>query len=84
MTCGNDWVLGYLLTFRSEQVLTALDDLEDYNPTRPATENEYWRERVTVFDLNQRVLETAWVYFMTPERVQAMGGIYLTDGNWPV
>lgn len=84
MTPGPDWVQGHLLTFRSEQVLVDLDGLEDYDPTRPMAENEYWREEVKVFDLNYQTLGMAWAYFMDEARSRALGGVYLADGNWPV
>ncbi|MEO1403593.1 MAG: gamma-glutamylcyclotransferase [Cyanobacteria bacterium J06635_1] len=84
MTPGTDWVQGYLLTFCSEAVLVGLDALEDYDPTRPRAENEYWRERVVIFDLDYQKLELAWAYFMDTDRVRAMQGIYLANGDWPV
>lgn len=37
MTLGDEKVYGYLLSFADSQILPALDDLEDYQPTKPVS-----------------------------------------------
>ena len=82
MTLGNDWVYGVLLTFATSNILSRLDQLEDFDPDRPATENDYQRQEVAVFDLQQRSLGSAWTYLMSWEQVQGLGGIWLPNGTW--
>lgn len=69
MTLGNRKVHGYLLSFADAKMLTALDDLEDYESTRPITENLYHRQSMEIFDLDGLSLGSAWVYLMTAAKV---------------
>lgn len=73
LTWGNRRVYGVLLSFAEPSILTALDELENYHPDRPAVENEYQRVQREVFDLAHQSLGLAWVYIMEPERVQQIG-----------
>jgi gamma-glutamylcyclotransferase (GGCT)/AIG2-like uncharacterized protein YtfP len=82
MTAGNGWVQGYVLTFNDPTVLIELDELEGYDPSCPATENEYQRQEIDVFDRQQRPLGRAWVYMMLLARVQQSGGVWLPGGEW--
>jgi gamma-glutamylcyclotransferase (GGCT)/AIG2-like uncharacterized protein YtfP len=82
MTLGDGKVHGYLLSFADEGILTALDDLEDYDSTRPMSENLYNRQFIEIFDLDGLSLGWAWVYLMTPEKVDRFGGIPQMDGCW--
>jgi gamma-glutamylcyclotransferase (GGCT)/AIG2-like uncharacterized protein YtfP len=82
MISGKTWVQGYLLDFANESALAALDDLEDYQPHRPETQNEYQRREVEVFDVSGRSLGFAWAYFMTLQKVQQYNGRWLTSGQW--
>ncbi|MEO0541772.1 MAG: gamma-glutamylcyclotransferase family protein, partial [Cyanobacteria bacterium P01_A01_bin.105] len=82
MTMGNGWVHGYLLSFSSEAVLTGLDWLEDYDPQATLDKNEYRRQPTPVFTPDRHPLGTAWIYLMTAERVQALQGMPVPDGNW--
>ncbi|PMB48464.1 hypothetical protein CEN41_01055 [Fischerella thermalis CCMEE 5330] len=82
MTSGDNYVYGYLLEFNCPDVLVQLDELEDYHPTRPVSENLYNRQQIQIYDLQGRSLGWAWVYLMTPEMVDHLGGIYQADGWW--
>jgi gamma-glutamylcyclotransferase (GGCT)/AIG2-like uncharacterized protein YtfP len=82
MIAGKDWVKGYLLSFTNEAVLADLDRLEDYQSDRPSHENEYQREWVEVFDEEERTLGFAWAYFMSLEKVEQYGGIWVANGDW--
>jgi gamma-glutamylcyclotransferase (GGCT)/AIG2-like uncharacterized protein YtfP len=82
MTSGETWVRGYLLDFANESALEALDCLEDYQPHRLESQNEYQRSEVEVFDLEGRSLGFAWTYFMTLQKVQRYNGRWLASGEW--
>ncbi len=79
---GNDQVHGYLLTFADSNILESLDQLEDYQGDRPASENLYVRQRIEVFTLTGDTLGLAWVYMMTAEQVSQFQGVLQTDGIW--
>lgn len=82
MTSGEGKVHGYLLSFPDSQILPVLDDLEDYNPTKPMSENIYNRQKEEIFDLDGLSLGQAWIYIMTSEKVNQFGGIPIFDGCW--
>jgi gamma-glutamylcyclotransferase (GGCT)/AIG2-like uncharacterized protein YtfP len=82
MTFGETWVQGYLLQFTDASALAALDRLEDYQPHRPETQNEYQRREVEVFDGEGRSLGVAWTYFMTPQKVRQYDGRWIATGEW--
>ncbi|MCX7594517.1 MAG: gamma-glutamylcyclotransferase [Fischerella sp.] len=82
MTPGDSRVYGYLLEFSVPEVLAELDELEDYYPTKPASENLYNRHKIEVYDLQGRSLGWAWVYLMTPARVKKLGGKLQAHGWW--
>jgi gamma-glutamylcyclotransferase (GGCT)/AIG2-like uncharacterized protein YtfP len=82
MTAGPGFVKGYVLTFTDPTVLTELDEFEDYHPDRPLLENEYIRQKVETFDLNQKPQGSAWGYLMLWEQIERLGGILLPDGCW--
>jgi gamma-glutamylcyclotransferase (GGCT)/AIG2-like uncharacterized protein YtfP len=82
MTHGGDRVYGFILSFNDGTILTALDELEDYHPHRQPTENEYTRELVTTYTLDGNVYLSAWVYLMTLDRIEQLGGVFLPDGWW--
>lgn len=82
MVQGNDPVHGYLLSFLDSDILTQLDDLEDYHPERAASENLYNRQQIKAHDLQGHSLGWAWVYIMTEELASQLGGIFLPDGLW--
>ena len=88
MTSGEDWVKGFLLSFRQStaicaDVLRRLDQLEDYSDARPREENDYQRCRRSVFRPDYEPLMVAWVYEMAIARVRSYGGVYLASGEWP-
>jgi len=82
MISGEGRVYGFLLRFSDSAILAHLDRLEDYDPRRDRAQNEYQRESIAIFDLNFKPLNTAWAYFMLPDRVRCLGGIFLPDGTW--
>jgi gamma-glutamylcyclotransferase (GGCT)/AIG2-like uncharacterized protein YtfP len=82
MTVGDAKVHGYLLSFTDAAILTALDDLEDYDFTKPISENLYNRQSIEISEPTGLSLGWAWVYLMTPEKVYQLGGIPQLDGCW--
>jgi gamma-glutamylcyclotransferase (GGCT)/AIG2-like uncharacterized protein YtfP len=82
MTLGNSPVHGYLLSFTDFQVLSKLDELEGYQPTRQISQNLYNRQEIDIFNLQGQPLGLAWVYLMAKERVCQLGGIHQTNGSW--
>ncbi|GAA6623421.1 hypothetical protein NUACC26_092460 [Scytonema sp. NUACC26] len=82
MALGNSSVRGYLLAFADSQVLTDLDELEDYHPIRAESDNLYNRQQIEVHDLQGHSLGWAWVYLMKEELATQLGGIFLPDGWW--
>lgn len=84
MISGEGRVYGFLLRFSDSAILADLDQLEDYHPGRDRAQNEYQRESIAIFDLNFKPLDTAWAYFMLPDRVRSQGGIFLPDGTWVI
>ncbi|QYX32331.1 gamma-glutamylcyclotransferase family protein [Sphaerospermopsis torques-reginae] len=82
MTLGDGKVYGYLLSFPDSQILPALDDLEDYESTRPMSKNLYYRQSIEIFDVDGLSLGWNWVYLMTPEKVYQFRGIPQLDGCW--
>ncbi|NMG05868.1 gamma-glutamylcyclotransferase [Brasilonema sp. UFV-L1] len=82
MTLGERAVHGYLLSFTNPEILTALDELEDYAPNRAASENLYNRTQIQISDLQERSLSSAWVYIMTETLAVQLKGIYQPDGWW--
>lgn len=82
MTAGEEIISGVLLSFTESAVLQDLDRLEDYDPHRLPAENEYNRVQIEVFDLSGQMLDSAWVYLMTPEQVERRGGVPVASGCW--
>jgi len=46
------------------------------------SENLYNRQQIEIYDLHGLSLGLAWVYFMSPERVNQLKGIPQADGWW--
>ncbi len=82
MTVGYNLVYGYLLEFSDANVISTLDTLEGYHPSRQKSENLYNREQVAIFDLQGKKQAEAWIYIMTKHRVNLLGGKTKTDGWW--
>ena len=82
MTAGDLWVTGALLTLRDKAAIARIDQFEDYDPARPAASNLYQRLQRPVFSSVQQSLGTAWVYLMTPARVDTLGGVLVDTGIW--
>jgi gamma-glutamylcyclotransferase (GGCT)/AIG2-like uncharacterized protein YtfP len=84
MTAGQSPIQGFVLTFADAAILNILDELEDYHPNRPETENEYNRQTIETFDLSGKSLGMVWVYLMRFERVQKLGGVMISSGCWSI
>ncbi|WP_223280200.1 gamma-glutamylcyclotransferase [Nostoc sp. PA-18-2419] len=82
MTLGDSQVYGYLLSFPNPEILNQLDALEDYHPTREISQNLYNRKTVEVYQGEWFSLGWAWVYLMSLERVNKLGGVLQADGWW--
>jgi gamma-glutamylcyclotransferase (GGCT)/AIG2-like uncharacterized protein YtfP len=82
MTPGNSPISGFLLTFDDPQILNELDELEDYQPDRPADQNEYYRQKNQTFSPSHQSLGKAWVYMMALEKAKRLGGVLLPNGTW--
>ena len=82
MTTGEGWVYGFLLTFADPDILKELDEWENYDPDRPADENEYQREEIEVRGGDRQPLGQAWVYRITAEQAKRFGGVLLIEGQW--
>ncbi len=82
MTLGDSQVYGYLLSFPNPRILNELDVLEDYQPIRQLPENLYNRQMIEVYEPESLSLGSAWVYLMTLEQVEQLGGCFQTDGWW--
>ena len=84
MTPGNSHVHGYLLSFANLEILMDLDDLEDYQPARLESANLYYRQQIEIYEMfdQQRSLGLAWVYLMSKELVDQLGGVVQPDGWW--
>ncbi|NEQ27760.1 MAG: gamma-glutamylcyclotransferase, partial [Microcoleus sp. SIO2G3] len=59
-----------------------IDELEDYDPNRAVSDNEYERVEIEVFDLARNSIGKAWTYQMDRQRVQALSGHWLPQGLW--
>jgi gamma-glutamylcyclotransferase (GGCT)/AIG2-like uncharacterized protein YtfP len=82
MTLGDQWVLGHRLIFPDEQILLALDELEDYSLYRPSHDNEYQRVWVEMFSRQAQSLGGGWTYRMDIDRVQRYQGRPVDSGEW--
>ena len=82
MTLGNSKVYGYLLSFPNPRILNELDVLENYQPTRQPAENLYNRQIIEVYEPQSLSSSWAWVYLMTLEQVDQLGGLLQPDGWW--
>ncbi len=82
MVAGDGIVEGVILSFADPSIFLDLDQLEDYQPHRPAEENEYQRQQIPVFDLNHQPLGLVWVYLMDIKTVESYSGVLIPDGCW--
>lgn len=79
---GTRQVQGFVLTFADADILTDLDELEDYAPAREPAANDYTRQLVTTYTPDGLPDRLAWAYLMTPDRIPQWGGILVPDGWW--
>lgn len=81
MVPGDCPVHGFVLAADTE-ILSTLDWLEGYDSNQPTTANEYVRQQIETYNLDFQPLTAAWVYLMTLQQVQTLGGLLLPDGWW--
>lgn len=78
-------VVGELQTFHSsDEVLKALDEMEDYDPDAPS-ESMYARRRVVVERPDDLAPVEAWCYIYVAfemDWVLARGGVEVASGDW--
>ncbi|MBK1857811.1 gamma-glutamylcyclotransferase family protein [Cerasicoccus arenae] len=84
LVTGDGWVQGYLLTLYDEAVLAGFDMLEDYDPDRCSSENEYERVEVSVYFEDGQAAGSAWAYVMELDRVNQQQGVIIANGDWDV
>ena len=82
MTVGESPIQCFVLTFTDAAILNILAELEDYDPNSSETENEYNRQLIETFDLSGKSLGMVWVYLMSSERIQRLGGVKISSGCW--
>ena len=82
MAVGSNPVYGYLLSFRESTILGELDELEDYVPDRPPSQNLYNRRHIEVFHPQGQGLGSAWAYLMSLDNIERLNGVLLTNGWW--
>lgn len=82
MIPGDEWIQGFVLTFNDPAVLKDLDRLEDYDLNRPATQNEYHRQKIEVFKLDGTSLGQIWAYLMSQEQIEQRNGKLIVSGCW--
>jgi gamma-glutamylcyclotransferase (GGCT)/AIG2-like uncharacterized protein YtfP len=82
MTTGENKVKGILLTFDHPEILKSLDQLEGYQEKRAANLNEYYRQLIPLYSVDEQLVGEAWAYFMTLARVRELGGILVPSGWW--
>ncbi|MEH2406336.1 gamma-glutamylcyclotransferase family protein [Nostoc sp.] len=82
MTLGNTQVYGYLLSCSNLRILNELNLLENYQSTRQSSENLYNRQIIEIYQPQSLSLGWAWVYLMTLDQVNQLGGLLQPDGWW--
>ncbi|MEL6398283.1 MAG: gamma-glutamylcyclotransferase [Cyanobacteria bacterium J06626_4] len=82
LTVGDRWIKGFRLQLQDDRAIATIDEFEDYDPSRLAAENLYVRQQLPIFSPTRHPLGTAWVYQMERQRIQALGGVVVTSGDW--
>lgn len=82
MTEGKNKITGVLLTFANADILTSLDILEGYQEHQASELNEYYRQLVPIHSWEDKLLGTAWSYFMQESKVKRYGGVLVDSGVW--
>ena len=81
ITHGSDKVSGWVLTFTDISALSNLDQLEGFDASGRSGDNLYDRQVVTASTKSGEALQ-AYVYVMTPEKVESIGGQHIPAGIW--
>ncbi len=76
------WVFGYILSFSDPRILRRIDLLEDYEPGRGASLNEYERVVRPVYGDRGETSGEVWLYVMSHERAMSMGGRWYAASDW--
>lgn len=82
MTAGQSPIQGFVLTFADGAILSILDELEDYDPNRSESDNEYNRQLIEVYNQSGESLGLVWVYLMSWEKVQELRGVMINSACW--
>ncbi|MCU0548625.1 MAG: gamma-glutamylcyclotransferase [Leptolyngbya sp. Prado105] len=82
---GDGITHGYLLMFYDAEILEILDEYEQHDPIEIepfGSSNDYQRQEIEAFDLNQVSLGIAWAYVMTQEKIDRLNGSLVSSGIW--
>ncbi|MBU6228376.1 MAG: gamma-glutamylcyclotransferase [Cyanobacteria bacterium REEB459] len=74
------WVQGVVLSLPTT-LLATLDSFEGYDPHQ-AQQSEYQRQWQPIYHCDLTPFTWAWLYTMTQDRIQALGGEWLPQGIW--
>ena len=80
---GEDWVQGYVLTFKTEKDFLRLDYLEGYHPDRSYSENEYIRLKIPAYSKDGEPLGAVWAYEITEPMLARCEDTRIPAGKWP-
>lgn len=80
---GDQWVRGDILSFDHEDLMRAIDALEEYDPHGPPHANVYHRTPVDAYDADARLIATVETYRMPMKTIERMHGVWIPDGAWP-
>ena len=83
MTPGTQKIQGYLLIFSAQsKILARLDVLENYQPDRAIALNDYYRQSVSVYNQQDKLISNAWCYQMTLPKIEEFGGQLINSNIW--
>lgn len=82
MAIGTEKIKGYLLTFPDESYLIDLDKLEFFDPQTAKENNEYQRQLIPIYNMEDQYLGKAWGYLMDLQKIIAFQGISIPSGWW--
>lgn len=83
MCRGEETVYGDLLCFDDPILKQALDQLEGYQEYRAPELNDYNLKAIEAWSPSGQILAEVYAYLMDPQKITALGGQHLPDGNWP-
>ena len=74
------WVQGVVLSLPIT-LLAAIDHFEGYDPHQ-GEQSEYQRQWRPIYHPDHTPFASAWLYTMTQDQIQALGGEWLPQGIW--